>query len=241
MYEEVVDLYNAEILNEFVALHLRATKTFTDVYGNERKAGEEWLVTSRMSTTHIVDVYEVKVGVVNRTILTKHQYCIVVDPVDPSTGKNQYGARQLRAGEDAFFIMPGEALEGGIKDVYILGDDEGLLLRAKEAVTIEGQSKNPGDRWMIYGPCSYIPPIEVEVLSKRKEIPLHLNEGIYVRDIKSGQVKAVIGKTHMLNANEELWEMPLSDIVEGILVKSNQGRKNKTDVVKYKVPANSVV
>ena len=46
------------------------------------------------------------------------------------------------------------------------------------------------------------------------------NEGIYVRDIKSGLVRLVTGRTgksYMLNAHEEMWEMELSEEVEKIL------------------------
>ena len=52
---------------------------------------------------------------------------------------------------------------------------------------------------MIYGPNEYIPPVEVMVLEQRKIIPLGENEGIYVRDIKTGEVRSVIGKSYMLN------------------------------------------
>ena len=38
------------------------------------------------------------------------------------------------------------------------------------------------------GPLEYIPPVEVEVIAKREAMPLHENEGIYVRNIKTGQV-----------------------------------------------------
>lgn len=50
-----------------------------------------------------------------------------------------------------------------------------------------------GDKWMIYGPTSYIPPVEVEIIEKRCKIPLDMNEGIYVRDTKTGYVRTVIG------------------------------------------------
>ncbi len=41
----------------------------------------------------------------------------------------------------------------------------------------------------IQGPLEYIPPVEVEVVTRRQAIPLHENEGIYVRNIKTGQVR----------------------------------------------------
>ena len=44
---------------------------------------------------------------------------------------------------------------------------------------------------MIRGPLEYVPPVEVEVVTKRKAIPLDENEGIYVRDIKTGKVRGL--------------------------------------------------
>ena len=36
-------------------------------------------------------------------------------------------------GEKSFFLRPGEHLEAGIQDMFILGEDEGLILRANES------------------------------------------------------------------------------------------------------------
>ena len=41
---------------------------------------------------------------------------------------------------------------------------------------------------MIRGPKDYVPPVEVEVVTERSAIPLDENEGIYVRDVKTGKV-----------------------------------------------------
>ena len=35
-------------------------------------------------------------------------------------------------GEKSFFLKPGEDLEDGIQDMYVLADDEGLVLKALE-------------------------------------------------------------------------------------------------------------
>ena len=67
---------------------------------------------------------------------------------------------------------------------------------------------------MIRGPIEYVPPVEIEVVTKRKAIPLDENEGIYVRNIKKGRVRAVTGETYMLNQDEELWEKELPPEVE---------------------------
>ena len=79
---------------------------------------------------------------------------------------------------------------------------------------------------MIRGPCEYVPSVEVEVVAQRKAIPLDENEGIYVRDIKSGKVRAVCGQTYMLNQDEELWEKVLPPAVEELLT---QGRDPLAD------------
>ena len=41
-----------------VALHMRATRTFTDRDGVTRKNGEEWLIKIEDTDSHIPDVYE---------------------------------------------------------------------------------------------------------------------------------------------------------------------------------------
>lgn len=52
-----------------------------------------------------------------------------------------------------------------------------------------GIQRRPGDRWMLRGPIEYVPPATVEVLLSRDAIPLDENEGIYVRDIKTGKAR----------------------------------------------------
>ena len=59
---------------------------------------------------------------------------------------------------------------------------------------MQGAERLPGDRWMIRGPLEYVPPVEVEVATKRKAIPLDENEGIYVRDIKTGKVRKIFSR-----------------------------------------------
>ncbi|KAK3588873.1 hypothetical protein CHS0354_025855 [Potamilus streckersoni] len=256
-YEEVIAMVNAHVLTEKKALHLRSLRTFKDDFGVTRKNGEEWLITMNDTETHIPGVYEEVVRVVNITTLTNRQYCVILDPVDDK-GRPQLGKKKLVKGEKSFFLMPGENLERGIQNVYIMGEDEGLILRASEKFTDTdyGQERNPGDRWMIRGPKEYVPPVEVEVVMNRKAIPLDENEGIYVRDIKTGKVRGVTGETYMLNQDEELWEKELSASVENLLSqvkdpladRSDHGKgevtaksRDKTKVVTFRVPHNAAV
>jgi major vault protein len=253
--EDIVQTVSAVILTEKKALHLRASRTFVDAYKIERKAGEEWLVTSQRTEKHIPDVYEVVVGEVSITSLNSRQYCVILDPVHRETKKQQLGTRVLIKGPDSFFLLPGERLEAGIQDVQVLDTEEALLLRAREGFTEKTPDGphvvNPGDRWMIYGPRDYVPPVEVEIVEKRRAIPLDANEGIYVRDMKTGRVTAVTGKVYRLSPYEELWDKELPPVVEELLQSDADqssgikqtvgGTRKKSQVVTYRIPHNSAV
>jgi len=169
-----------------------------------------------------------------------------LDHVDSKTGKPQLGNRLLRKGEISFFLRPGERLEAGIQKVHVLETEEALLLRAREAFKDGKTVHHPGDRWMIHGPTDYIPPVQVEIIEKRKLIPLDENEGIYVRDIKTGRVRAHVGQSYMLTSSEELWAKELPAVVEELLAKEVSGagkgkQRDQTRVVVYKAPHNSCV
>ena len=109
---------------------------------------------------------------------------------------------------------------------------------------------------MIRGPVEYVPPVEVEVVTKRKAIPLDENEGIYVRDVKTGKVRSIAGETYMLNQDEELWEKELAPGVEHLLslerdpladrnLRAKDGQasrvRDKTRVINFRVPHNAAV
>jgi len=212
-------------------------------FSKTRKAGEEWLVTLQDADTHIPDVYEQVVGEVKITTLTNRQYCVVLDPW--KNGKQTLGQRELRRGELSFFLLPGERLEAGIQNVYVLAEEEAILVRARDNFFEGKTERKAGDRWMMHGPCEYVPPVEVEFIEKRKAIPLDENEGIYVRDVKTGKVRAVTSMSYMLKPNEELWKKDLPKTVEELLAKDKgadaETERDKTRVVTYRAPHNSAV
>ena len=105
----------AHVLTAQKALHVRATRTFTNDAGKERQAGEEWLVTSADAPTFIADVHEEVIREVGVHALTVHQYCVVVDPFDARAKKVRLGQKELRKGPSTFFLHPGEKLEDGIQ------------------------------------------------------------------------------------------------------------------------------
>lgn len=223
-YEEIVGIVNAYVLTEKQAVHVKASKTFVDEFGKTRKNGEEWLIALEDTETYIPGVYETVVGVVQITTLTNRQYCVILDPVGPD-GKPQLGKKKLVKGEKSFFLFPGEHLESGIQNIYVLSENEGLILRSRESF-LDGNTgpptqRHPGDRWMIKGPAEYIPPTEVEVVTTRHAIPLDENEGIYVRNMKTGKIRSICGETYMLNQDEELWNKELAPQVLELLNKGH--------------------
>jgi len=104
---------------------------------------------------------------------------------------------------------------------------------------------------MINGPCDYVPPVSVEIVEKRKAFPLDENEGVYVRDMKTGRVRAVTGQVYMLSPYEELWEKELPPVVEDLLDRDAddegskptgpKAKRDRTRVVSYQIPHSACV
>lgn len=242
VYEKVICQVQPLIITEKNAYHIRAIRSFTDIYGKVHRAGDEWLITLSQSSWHILDIYEELIKEVSLTILTNDNYVVILNPID-STGKNLKGGKKLVQGGVTFFLQPGEELENGIQKAKILDENQSILLQAKEKfVDSLGELRVPGDKWLIRGPSRFVPPIEVDQLAERSLILLNEKEGIYVRDNKSGTIRSIIGKSYMLEANEDLWEKELSDIEERILQeKMGNKKRDKTRVVSYECPYNTIM
>lgn len=228
--EEVVDFRMATVLDNKTALVLRATKTFTDVYGKDRKAGEEWLITNDMTEAHIQAANEENLGTRDLTVLDNRQYAYVLDPVD-SEGVRKHGQRVLRKGPTQFFLNPGETLENGIEDAVILGENDSILVQARENYEeSKGKTYKAGMVWMVKGPGEFIPQKEVRIVedggnqSLRQAIPLADNEGVYILNNKSGQVFLVKGpQTFTLSSDEQRWDKQLSPVTEKLLAQHYGG------------------
>lgn len=270
VYEEVVKVEKAYTLTHNTALYLKATKSCVDALGKKRYVGQEWLVTMDDTETYIPEVGEEAIKGIRKTVLSRNQYAVVLDPVD-ETGINQLGKKELRVGVTNFFLHPGEVLEAGIQEAYILADDEALVLSALDfyedkVSDTETIKRTPGDRWMIHGPQDYIPPTQVNVETRRKAVALSENSGIYVQNVHSGEVRAILGpQSYLLKEFEELWEKPLSAEVEMMLSLGGGygdgtdirklayfesainpeyvagGQRDKTKVVTYKCPKGTAV
>lgn len=218
--EKVIGLVEGTLLRERTAVSLQATRSFVDVYGRRRRAGDAWIITNCDAPVHIVDVYERLVAEIEAVTLTEKQFCVVHNPVD-SSGANQYGEREVRRGERTFFLQPGEEMPKGVENVLVVGKGEALLLGALADYADGNIVRKAGSRWMLCGPCEYVPTNDVVVVEHRHAIALDKNEGIYVMDTVTGEVRPVIGTPYLLNANEVLWEKHLPLEVEELLAAPN--------------------
>ena len=220
-YEQIVAEVKSVVITDTQALRLRALKPYTDVYAHQRQPGEEWLVTKNMSDSHIPDVNEEVVAIVPATVLNSRQFCFIMHPV--LDGVQQFGVKTRRIGPSSFFLEPYESLEGGIQDVYVLGDQQALLLKSEHEYQ-DGDTLIPaGKRWLVHGPCDFIPEVWQSVIEVRQSIALTESQGIYVRNLTTGEVRSVIGRTYMLQCDEELWEMNLDPLSEKLVQREFTG------------------
>ena len=187
------------VLDSKKALHLRATRDFTDSTGNLRLAGEEWIVTNDLVQTYIEGVNETIVAQVKPITLTSREYVVIENPYDKE-GKPQWGKSEIRIGETTFFLQPKEVLVGSIEKIHILDENDSLILESTDDFYDEEFSvhRRARENWMIKGPREYVPNINVSIKKKQKAIALDSNEGIYIRDLISGNVSAVIGEKILL-------------------------------------------
>lgn len=242
VYEEVKGQVTAVILDENTSIHLKAKYKFKDVYGESRNAGDEWIITREKFSYHTPGIFEEVVGVEKRIVLNINEYVVIENPYNEKSKKNDLGKLKLIKGDSNFFLNPGEVMRP-IQKVYILTDQDALLLQAIESYTDESKQEfSCGELWMINGPCRYVPPVKVKVIEKRKIIPLDKNEGIYIRDKNSGEVRTHIGSSYLLQQNEVLWEKSMPPNIEKIFLNDQaMSLRDKSKIVTYKCPFNSVM
>lgn len=227
-YITIEGYVEAKVISDFSCIQLKAKNAFKDFYGTQRQAGDCWLITKETATLHFVDVYEQFLQDVKITIVQDREFCILNNPVkklENGTFEQHFGGKTLIEGPTSFFLQPYEALEPGHPlPIYVLKEDEALLVFAENTFTDHKKVIHyPGEKWLVHGPGEYIPPIDVRVIEKRAAIPLHKNEGIYIRDEKTGKIRAQIGYTYLLQAHESLWEKELPEEYEVLLQKERLG------------------
>ena len=125
-------------LTDTKSYHFRANRNFTDQFGIQRFTGDEWLITKKNCETYVPSVHEKKIRDVNITVLSSREYAVICNPYNEKSKKNDLGGFKLIRGEKSFFLHPGETLQGGrVQKMYILNEEQGLILRANERFEVE--------------------------------------------------------------------------------------------------------
>lgn len=132
VYEEFIELVKAQVLTAEKAIQLKATTSFTDVYGVKRSAGDDWLVTDAISSTHIVDVNEILVKSSNLVVLASDEYVVVHDTWCKETNRNLFGDKKVFRGPHSFFMYPRERTPQGISKIIVLSENGAVLVKATE-------------------------------------------------------------------------------------------------------------
>ncbi len=154
----------------------------------------------------------------DKIILKDGQYIIILNPYDKEKDQILYGDREVRIGPCMFSLHPGEEIDRsydvgemsptGIREEFVLKENIGLLVKAlKDFVDDTGTTRKAGDLWIIKGPTNYIPPKYVHVERYVNAISLGHYEGIYIKNMKTGEIRLEVGpKIIMLTPDEELYE-----------------------------------
>ncbi|KAG5490059.1 hypothetical protein JKF63_00178 [Porcisia hertigi] len=271
-FETLQCVVRGVVLTTEDGLNVQPTKTYIDPRtpfreeGIVRNANETFLITGDMCACFVLHPYDKLVKRVRRTHVSAGQYAVILNPVGDS-GIISPGARKVVT-DTTFFLKPGETLEKGHpRDAYLLGDQEAILVRAlgnfTDCLCTPPVERYDGDRWLVQGPCSFIPSNLVCVVPDarsgaevRRPYLLGEGDGLYVRNSVTGAVRCIPGpRSYLLTAEEEVWEKPLPAQVERHLVqqvshpvyielerekerKALQGRTERA--VSYHIPYRSV-
>lgn len=282
--KEVFVSIEPAIILDGEGVHLIVLKEYVDprpfAQGKRRTPGDVFLVSGEDTYALVPHPYEAVARKVKRITVSPFQFCMIKETNNRSLAYSlpkHLGAKrkvtqevELSTGtvivNSKFYLQPWQVLTIPPRDVYLLGGDEALLLRATEehtdtTVTGEKIKRERGDQWLVCGPCRYIPTPYVIVVDdpytkneKRVKELIGEGEGIYVRHTLTGEVRAVMGPcSYMLDAYEELWEKQLTPDIEMNLLRqfnshasymdstSSEQLKGKTSrAVVYRIPHRSV-
>ncbi|RNF05301.1 putative major vault protein [Trypanosoma rangeli] len=255
-YTKLESVEKGIMLSPILALHVRAVRPFYDHrFGVQRLLGDRWLVTHDAVTLFLPTENEQPETIIPLTVVGQQQYCILLSMAHD--GVCHDSKQRLLKGVCSFFLKPGERLrDNEVKDAYLLGAHEALLVEAINSFTEDGGARREASsRWLVRGPCSYIPPLEVRVVERRERMLLTGHSGVYVRNVRTGRVRAVHGQALLLAEDEVLWEKPVDALVHRLLtadklsvydldalkLAAEMGPCASHELVYYKVPHNALV
>ena len=142
-----------------------------------------------------------------KIVIPEHCFCVIDNPA--VLGKVRYGDREVRVGPRNFSLFPGEKLSPEeVEDEFVLTQYEGVLVKALE----DFDEHVAGDKFLVTGPCTYIPPKQADVLATVRAVSLSDTDGIYVQNLDTGDVTTIKGPVdYFLKPNEERYKKSLTD------------------------------
>lgn len=158
---------------------------------------------------------EIEGSIQKKIILRDGEWVRIHNPYSPERGDITEGERAIRVGPDSFVLHPGEQIDsGGVQSEIVLTDDEALLVRAiKEAPNPLDSSEiiPAGKEVLVRGFRRFIPHKDIEVVEHRDSISLSREEGKYVQNDDTGEVRLERGEQDLfLEQNESFWEKILT-------------------------------
>jgi len=122
-----------------------------------------------------------------------------------------------------------------------LADDQSVVLQANSdhEDLVDKSFRKAGERWLFRGPGEYRPSVHVDVLETKNDKALDSSEGVYIRNLSTGEIRAVIGKTVVLSADEEYWPKKLSPELSALIKRNHDSAEYM--VVNYPVGENEAV
>jgi len=79
---------------------------------------------------------------------------------------HRHGDREYRFEQEPFPLYPGERLVGKMTPLTVVPDNAALLLRAERDIVVDGESRQAGEEWLITGPVTYMPRVDVSVVER---------------------------------------------------------------------------
>jgi len=183
-------------------------------------------------------VNEKVVKLVNSITLTNREYVRVDTPYCYKLGTVKRGHSEIRMGEMTFFQHPSEIINEK-EQIPVLTEDQSIVVMAvNDHVDPKDSSvfRKAGNRWIIKGPGEYFPNINTKIIEKRNNLVLDQQEGVYVQNLDTGEVRAVIGQKFTLEENEVFWAKKLSSELIDLLNRNQD--KEEHYVVSYRVADN---
>ncbi|KAN0031340.1 hypothetical protein ACTA71_010429 [Dictyostelium dimigraforme] len=192
-YEKLVEIVEPYVLDDNNSIHVVANRKFMDGGndgGIERKKGDKWLLTKQDTTLFIPQPCVTVEKVVPVTTLTQLDYVIITDPYDEETSAPLLGKKKIVRGPKNFFQKPGETISV-IKQALILEPEDAVYVKVLEEFedsffvnnTLKNVTRKSGTKYLVYGPCEYVPPLSVQVLKKTKAIISNEQFQIYIFDL----------------------------------------------------------